>query len=172
MLKTRLTEMLGIELPIMQGGMQRVSTAELVAAVANAGALGFLSALTQPTPEALARDRTNPVDDGQALRGESDDPAEPDAAALRGVRTGHRRLRGQDRRDRRLQPGAVHADVQRGGHQGDPQVHRHQAREEGAGAWAVRRSIIDGFEAAGHPGEDGIGSLVLCRGPSMSSTCR
>jgi len=52
MLKTRLTKMLDIEHPIVQGGMQRVSTAELVAAVANAGALGFLSALTQPTPEA------------------------------------------------------------------------------------------------------------------------
>ncbi len=53
MLKTRLTEMFGMEHPIVQGGMQRVSRAELVAAVANAGALGFLSALTQPTPEAL-----------------------------------------------------------------------------------------------------------------------
>ncbi len=50
MMKTRLTEMLGIEHPIMQGGMQRVSYAELVAAIANAGALGFLSALTQPNP--------------------------------------------------------------------------------------------------------------------------
>jgi nitronate monooxygenase len=53
MLKTRLTEMLGMEHPIMQGGMQRVSTAELTAAVANAGAMGFLSALTQPTPHQL-----------------------------------------------------------------------------------------------------------------------
>ncbi len=56
MLKTRLTEMFGVEHPIMQGGMQRVSRAELVAAVANAGALGFLSALTSPTPEALAEE--------------------------------------------------------------------------------------------------------------------
>ena len=55
-MKTRLTDMLGIEHPIVQGGMQRVSMAELVAAVANAGALGFLSALTQPTPEALAEE--------------------------------------------------------------------------------------------------------------------
>ena len=52
-MKTRLTEMLGIEYPILQGRMQRFSYAELVAAIANAGALGFLSALTQPTPEAL-----------------------------------------------------------------------------------------------------------------------
>ena len=54
MFKTRFTEIFGIEHPVIQGGMQRVSTAELVAAVANAGALGFLSALTQPTPADLA----------------------------------------------------------------------------------------------------------------------
>lgn len=54
MLKTKFTEMFGIEHPVIQGGMQRVSTAELVAAVANAGGLGFLSALTQPTPADLA----------------------------------------------------------------------------------------------------------------------
>src|SRR5437870_2748256 len=54
MFKTRFTEMFGVEHPIVQGGMQWVGRAELVAAVANAGALGFLTALTQPTPEALA----------------------------------------------------------------------------------------------------------------------
>lgn len=53
MLKTRLTELLGMDHPIMRGGMQRVSTAELTAAVANAGAMAFLSALTQPTPREL-----------------------------------------------------------------------------------------------------------------------
>ena len=53
MIRTRFTELFGIEHPVVQGGMQRVSKAELVAAVANAGALGFLSALTQPTPQAL-----------------------------------------------------------------------------------------------------------------------
>ena len=49
MLKTRFTEMVGVEHPIVQGGMQWVGRAELVAAVANAGALGFITALTQPT---------------------------------------------------------------------------------------------------------------------------
>lgn len=53
MLKTRFTEMFGVEHPIMQGGMQWVGRAELVASVANAGALGCLTALTQPTPEKL-----------------------------------------------------------------------------------------------------------------------
>ncbi|KAI7904393.1 uncharacterized protein BX663DRAFT_432080 [Cokeromyces recurvatus] len=52
-LKTKLTEMLGIKHPIVQGGMQYVGTAEMASAVSNAGALGILTALTQPTPEAL-----------------------------------------------------------------------------------------------------------------------
>src|ERR1700712_1686878 len=52
-LKTRFTELFGIEHPIVQGGMQWVGRAELVAAVANAGGLGFITALTQPTPDAL-----------------------------------------------------------------------------------------------------------------------
>src|SRR5579863_5044869 len=56
MLKTRFTELFGIKHPILQGGMQWVGRAELVSAVANAGALGFLTALTQPSPEALVRE--------------------------------------------------------------------------------------------------------------------
>ena len=56
MLKTRFTEAFGIDYPIAQGGMQWVGRAPLVAAVANAGALGFITALTQPTPEALAKE--------------------------------------------------------------------------------------------------------------------
>jgi NADH:quinone reductase (non-electrogenic) len=46
MIKTRFTELVGVEHPIVQGGMQWVGRAELVAAVANAGALGFITALT------------------------------------------------------------------------------------------------------------------------------
>ena len=56
MLKTRITELFGIKHPIIQGGMQWVGTGELVSAVANAGALGILTALTQPTPEALGKE--------------------------------------------------------------------------------------------------------------------
>ena len=52
-MKTRITELLGIETPIICGGMMRVGTAELAAAASNAGALGVMTALTQPTPEAL-----------------------------------------------------------------------------------------------------------------------
>src|SRR5271155_5630651 len=56
MITTRFTEMFGVDHPIAQGGMQWVGRAELVAAVANAGALGFITALTQPTPEDLTKE--------------------------------------------------------------------------------------------------------------------
>ena len=51
--KTRFTELVGIDYPIVQGGMMWVGRAELAAAVSNAGGLGILTALTQPTPDAL-----------------------------------------------------------------------------------------------------------------------
>jgi NAD(P)H-dependent flavin oxidoreductase YrpB (nitropropane dioxygenase family) len=53
-MKTRITEMLGIEHPIIQGGMHHVGLAELAAAVSNAGGLGIITGLTQGTPEKLA----------------------------------------------------------------------------------------------------------------------
>jgi NAD(P)H-dependent flavin oxidoreductase YrpB (nitropropane dioxygenase family) len=56
MLETKLTKLLGIRHPIVQGGMQWVGTAELASAVSNAGGLGILTALTQPTPSALEKE--------------------------------------------------------------------------------------------------------------------
>jgi nitronate monooxygenase len=55
-LKTRITELLGIDYPIVQGGMMWVGRAELAAAVSDAGGLGILTALTQPTPDDLRRE--------------------------------------------------------------------------------------------------------------------
>ena len=55
-MKTKVTEMLGIQYPIIQGGMQWVGYAELASAVSNAGGLGILTALTQPTPDDLRRE--------------------------------------------------------------------------------------------------------------------
>jgi NADH:quinone reductase (non-electrogenic) len=55
-MKTKVTELLGIRYPIVQGGMQWVGTAELASAVSNAGGLGILTALTQPTPDDLRRE--------------------------------------------------------------------------------------------------------------------
>src|ERR1700738_1931147 len=67
--KTRFTELVGIDYPIVQGGMMWVGRAELTAAVSNAGGLGILTALTQPTPDDLRRDiaRCRPLSD-QPLR--------------------------------------------------------------------------------------------------------
>src|SRR4051812_24484326 len=56
MIQTRFTEVFGIRHPIVQGGMQWVGTAGLVAAVADAGALGLITALTQPSPEELVKE--------------------------------------------------------------------------------------------------------------------
>ena len=53
MLKTRITEFFGIERPIVQGGLMWIARAELAAAVANAGGIGFMTALTFPEPEGL-----------------------------------------------------------------------------------------------------------------------
>lgn len=55
-MKTRITELFGIEHPIIQGGMHWVGYAELAAAVSNAGGLGIITALTQPTPDDLAKE--------------------------------------------------------------------------------------------------------------------
>jgi NAD(P)H-dependent flavin oxidoreductase YrpB (nitropropane dioxygenase family) len=55
-MKTRITELLGIEHPIIQGGMHFVGLAELAAAVSNAGGLGIITGLTQGTPEKLAKE--------------------------------------------------------------------------------------------------------------------
>src|SRR5436853_3325735 len=55
-MKTRITEMFGIEHPIIQGGMHFVGLAELAAAVSNAGGLGIITGLTQRTPELLAKE--------------------------------------------------------------------------------------------------------------------
>src|SRR5690349_10021963 len=55
-MKTRITELFGIEHPIIQGGMHHVGLAELASAVSNAGGLGIITGLTQPNPEALAKE--------------------------------------------------------------------------------------------------------------------
>ena len=161
MLKTQLTEMFGMEHPIMQGGMQRVSTAELVAAVANAGALGFLSALTQPTPEDLAAEieRTRSMTDKvfgvnlTILPSQTPPPYEEYGRAI--VESGLKVVETAGYSPEPFMPMFKEAGIK--------VVHKctaikHAKKAQKVGCAAV---IIDGFEAAGHPGEDGIGSLVL-----------
>jgi len=161
MLKTRLTEMLDIEHPIVQGGMQRVSTAELVAAVANAGALGFLSALTQPTPEALVAEieRTRSMTDRPfgvnltILPSRKPPPYEEYGSAI--VESGIKVVETAGYSPEPFMPMFNAAGIK--------VVHKctaikHAMKAQKVGCAAVS---IDGFEAAGHPGEDDIGSLVL-----------
>ncbi len=161
MLKTRVTELFGIEHPVIQGGMQRVSTAELVAAVANAGGLGFLSALTQPTPAALAEEikRTQQLTDKPfgvnltILPSMTPPPYEEYARVI--VESGVKVVETAGRSPEPFMPMFNAAGVK--------VVHkctsvRHAKKAEQVGCAAV---TIDGFEAAGHPGEDDIPSLVL-----------
>lgn len=161
MFTTRFTELVGVRHPIVAGGMQAVSTAALVAAVADAGALGFLSALTQPTPEDLAAEirRCRELTDGDfgvnvtMLPTIKPVPIDEyvDAALAGGVRV----FETAGSSPEPLMPALKKA--------GAVVVHkctsvRHAQKAEALGVDAVS---IDGFECAGHPGEDDIGSVVL-----------
>ena len=84
-MQTALTRALGIRHPIIQGGMQWIGRAELVAAVSNAGALGTLTALTQPTPEALIDEIARVRTLTEAFCSESDIFTNAKASALRGL---------------------------------------------------------------------------------------
>ena len=161
MIKTRFTEMFGVEHPIAQGGMQWVGRAELVAAVANAGALGFLTALTQPTPEALAKEIAR-------TREMTDKPFGVNLTILPTVTpppyAEYRRV---------IIESGIKA-VETAGYK--PQEHIEDFHKHGVKVihkcTAVRHAVsaqklgvdaisIDGFECAGHPGEDDIPGLIL-----------
>ncbi len=130
---TKFTETFGVEHPVVQGGMQWVGRAELVAAVANCGCAGFHHR-ADPADACGSgqRDRQVPRSDRQAVRREPDDPADHQPAAVRRVPAGDRRRGHQDRRDGGLQPGAAPADVPRERDQGAAQVHLGAACGQGA----------------------------------------
>ena len=161
MLRTRVTDLLGITHPIVQGGMMWVGRAELAAAVSNAGGLGLLTALTQPTPDDLRReiDRCRAMTDrpfGVNLTllpsmNAPDYPAYRRAIVESGIRivetAGHR----------------PHEHVEEFKGHGVTVIHkctsvRHALSAEKMGVDIVS---IDGFECAGHPGEDDVPGLVL-----------
>jgi NADH:quinone reductase (non-electrogenic) len=159
--RTRITEMFGIEHPIVQGGMQWVGRAPLVAAVANAGALGFITALTQPTPEDLYREvmRCRDLTDKPFGVNLTNLPAiKPpplaeyrDAIIRSGIKivetAGYRPEEHMETfRAHRIK--VVHKCV----------AVRHALSAQRLGVDAVS---IDGFECAGRPGEEDITGLVL-----------
>ncbi len=161
MIKTKLTELIGIEHPIIQGGMQHVSRAELVAAVANAGALGFLTALTQPTPEALVSEveRTRSMTDEPfgvnltILPTQKPIPYEEFGHAI--IDSGIKVVETAGRSPEPFMSAFNEAGVK--------VIHKctavkHALKAQAVGCAAVE---IDGFEAAGHPGENDTPSLVL-----------
>jgi NAD(P)H-dependent flavin oxidoreductase YrpB (nitropropane dioxygenase family) len=161
MLKTRFTELVGVQYPIVQGGMQWVGRAELVAGVANAGALGFITALTQPTPEDLAKEIAR-------CRQMTDKPFGVNLTILPALKPPPY----AEYRRAIIESGVK--VVETAGN--NPEEHiaefkahgikvvhkctavRHALKAERIGADAIS---IDGFECAGHPGEDDIPGLIL-----------
>jgi len=160
-IKTRITELFGIQHPIVQGGMMWVGRAELVAAVSNAGGLGILTALTQPSPDDLRRE----IDRCRTM---TDKPFGVNLTILPSVSPPPY----AEYRKAIIESGVT--IVETAGHK--PEEHvvefkshgvtvlhkctsvRHAVSAERMGVDAIS---IDGFECAGHPGEDDVPGLVL-----------
>ena len=160
--KTRITEMLGIEHPIVQGGMQAVGTAEMASAVSNAGGLGIITALTQPTPQALR-------DEIEKCRSMTDKPFGVNLTVFPTINSPDY----NGYADAVVESGVKIMETA-----GTPAVREIWARVKPHGVTilhkctAVRHALsaekagcdiisIDGFECAGHPGEDDIPGLIL-----------
>jgi nitronate monooxygenase len=161
MLKTRLTEFFGIERPIVQGGLMWVATADLVSAVANAGGMGFMTALTFPNPEDLRAEirRCGDMTDKPFGVNLTFLPTlrPPDYPTLINVciEEGVRFIETAGRNPEPYLPQIKSAGIQ--------VIHkctsvRHALKAERIGCDAIS---IDGFEAAGHPGEDDVTTLIL-----------
>jgi nitronate monooxygenase len=160
-MKTRITEMLGIQHPIVQGGMHFVGLAELAAAVSNAGGLGILTALTQKTPELLAkeiarcRDMTDkPFGVNLTFLPSFSNPPYPEyiAAIIEGgvkvVETAGRSPEAQMPQLKAAGIKVMHKCTSV----------RHALKAERIGCDAVS---VDGFECGGHPGEDDVPNMIL-----------
>jgi NAD(P)H-dependent flavin oxidoreductase YrpB (nitropropane dioxygenase family) len=160
-MKTRITELLGIEHPIIQGGMHYVGFAELAAAVSNAGGLGIVTGLTQKTPELLAAEI-------RRCREMTDKPFGVNLTFLPTVNAPD-------------YPGYIRTIVEGGvkvvetagnnpqkwmpvlKEHGIKVIHkctsvRHSLKAESIGCDAVS---VDGFECGGHPGEDDVPNFIL-----------
>jgi nitronate monooxygenase len=159
--KTRFTQLVGIDYPIVQGGMMWVGRAELAAAVSNAGGLGILTALTQPTPEALRLEI-------ERCRSMTQKPFAVNLTILPSVSPPPYAEYRQAIIDSGIKI------VETAGH--NPRSHVEHFKAHGITVihkcTAVRHALsaermgvdaisIDGFECAGHPGEDDIPGLVL-----------
>ena len=160
-MRTRITELFGIEHPIIQGGMHFVGLAELAAAVSNAGGLGIITGLTQRTPELLAREiaRCREMTDkpfGVNLTFLPTFSAPPYAEYIAAIAEGGvRAVETAGRSPEAYMPALQAAGIK--------VIHkctsvRHSLKAEKIGCDAVS---VDGFECGGHPGEDDVPNFIL-----------
>ena len=160
-MKTRITEMFEIEHPIIQGGMHYVGFAELAAAVSNAGGLGIITALTQKTPELLAKEISRcremtdmPIGVNLTFLPVVEAPDYPgyiDAIIKGGVKVVETAGNNPSKWLPILKENGIKV------------IHkcttvRHALKAEAIGCDAVS---VDGFECGGHPGEDDIPNMIL-----------
>ena len=160
-MKTRITELFGIEHPVIQGGMHHVGFAEMAAAVSNAGGLGIITGLTQPSPKDLANEiaKCNDMTDkpfGVNLTflpgfANPDYPGYIEAIIAGNVRI----VETAGRSPEQYMPLMKEAGIK--------VIHkctsvRHSLKAERIGCDAVS---VDGFECGGHPGEDDIPNMIL-----------
>jgi NAD(P)H-dependent flavin oxidoreductase YrpB (nitropropane dioxygenase family) len=161
MIRTPFTTEYGVDHPIVVGGMTGLGTAELISAVANAGALGFLTALTQPTPEALSAEiaRTRDMTDKPfgvnltILPTINPVPYEEYRAAI--VEAGVKVVETAGSSPEPHLPDFKAAGI-KVIHKATSVRHALSAQRKGVDAIS-----IDGFECAGHPGEDDVPGLIL-----------
>ncbi|MEC3914255.1 NAD(P)H-dependent flavin oxidoreductase [Nocardia sp. CDC160] len=160
-LKTRFTETFGVEHPIVQGGMMWVGRAELAAAVSEAGGLGIITALTQPTPDDLRReiDRARELTDKPfgvnvtILPSINPPPYQEYVQAI--IESGVKIVETAGSNPEPFLPYYKEAGIK--------VLHkctsvRHALKAQKIGVDGVS---IDGFECAGHPGEDDVPGLIL-----------
>jgi NAD(P)H-dependent flavin oxidoreductase YrpB (nitropropane dioxygenase family) len=160
-MKTRITELFGIEHPIIQGGMHYVGFAELAAAVSNAGGLGIITGLTQKTPELLAKEiaKCREMTDkpfGVNLTFLPTFAAPPYPEYIQAIiEGGVKAVETAGRNPEKYLPQMKAAGIK--------VIHkctsvRHSLKAEAIGCDAVS---VDGFECGGHPGEDDIPNFIL-----------
>ena len=160
-MKTQITELFGIEHPIIQGGMHYVGFAELAAAVSNAGGLGIITGLTQGTPEKLeaeikkCQDLTDkPFGVNLTFLPSLTPPDYPGLIEVI-IKSGVKIVETAGRNPAVYMPAMKDADIK--------VIHkctsvRHSVKAQDIGCDAVS---VDGFECGGHPGEDDIPNFIL-----------
>ena len=160
-MKTRITELFGIEHPIIQGGMHFVGLAEMAAAVSNAGGLGIITGLTQGTPEKLAAEITRcqqmtdkPFGVNLTFLPSVTPPNYPGLVQAI-IDSGVKVVETAGNNPAEWLPALKEADIK--------VIHkctsvRHSLKAQKIGCDAVS---VDGFECAGHPGEDDVTNFIL-----------